>query len=204
MMFSDCVFKQNSEKPIFYVSSSTRSFAELIFDGCDFNVVSAQPIINVSTSTATYGTYKVNNCVFYGDGSKLFRFFGGEKATIKNVEFTNNTFVNVLTDVYVNCGTIKTATINGNIFYMSAAMTGNMNIVKSASAKIEGGNILDNVCYTGQANTFMSIFGGKDNWFEGVKEITKLESDPFTSGKFDIANGVFTPSAEYASYGAKR
>ena len=205
MMFSDCVFKQNSEKPIFYVSSSTRSFAELIFDGCDFNVVSAQPIINVGGSTATYGTYKVNNCVFYGDGSKLFRFFGGDKATVTNVEVTNNTFVNVQTDVYFNCGTIKTATIKNNIFFMSAAMSGNMNVVKSANTKIEGGSILDNVCYTGQADrSFMSIFGGKDNWFEGVKEIAKLESDPFTGGTFNVTDGKFVPAAAYASYGAKR
>lgn len=205
MLFSNCVFKQNSGKPIFYVSAAARSFAELIFDGCDFNVVSAQPIINVSGSTATYGTYKVNNCVFYGDGSKLFRFFGGDKATVTNVEVTNNTFVNVQTDVYFNCGTIKTATIKNNIFFMSAAMSGNMNVVKSANTKIEGGSILDNVCYTGQADrSFMSIFGGKDNWFEGVKEITILESDPFTGGTFDLASGKFIPAAEHASYGAKR
>ena len=204
MMFSDCEIKQNSEKPIFYISSSTRRFAELIFDGCEFNVISNQPIINVSTSTAIYGTYKVNNCVFYGDGLKQFRFFGGDKATVTNVEVTGNTFVNVLTDVYFNCGTVKTATIRKNIFYMSATMSGNMNIVKSANTKIEGGSILDNVCYTGQTNTFMSIYGGADNWFEGVTEITKLESDPFTGGTFDINEGQFVPAAAYASYGAQR
>lgn len=204
MMFSDCLFKQNSAKPIFYISSASRSFNELIFDGCEFNVISTQPIINVSSSTATYGTYKVNNCIFYGDGSKLFRFFGGEKATVTNVEVTGNTFVNVQTDVYFNCGTIKTATIKNNIFFMSAAMSGNMNVVKSANTKIEGGSILDNVCYTGQTNTFMSIYGGKDNWFEGVKEITKLESDPFTGGTFNVAEGKFVPAAAYATYGAKR
>ena len=204
MMFSSCIIKQNSAKPIFYISSATRSFTELIFTDCTFNVISAQPVINVSSSTATYGTYKVNDCVFYGDGTKLFRFFGGDKATVTNVEVTGNTFVNVQTDVYFNCGTVKTATIKDNIFYMSAAMSGNMNIVKSANAKIESGSILDNVCYTGQTNTFMSIFGGKDNWFEGVKEITKLESDPFDGGTFDLANGKFVPAAAYASYGAQR
>ena len=204
MLFSCCEFKQNSAKPIFYMSSNTRSFTELIFDSCDFKVISNQPIINVSSSTATYGSYKVNNCVFYGDGSKLFRFFGGDKATVTNVEVTGNTFVNVHTDVYFNCGTVKTATIKNNIFYMSTAMSGNLNIVKSANAKIESGSILDNVCYTGQTNSFMSIFGGKDNWFEGVKEITKVESDPFIGGTFSIAEGKFVPAAEYASYGATR
>lgn len=204
MMFSSCIIKQNSAKPIFYISSATRSFTELIFTDCTFNVISAQPVINVGVVASTYGTYKVNNCVFYGDGTKLFRFFGGDKATVTNVEVTGNTFVNVQTDVYFNCGTVKTATIKDNIFYMSAAMSGNMNIVKSANAKIESGSILDNVCYTGQTNTFMSIFGGKDNWFEGVKEITKLESDPFDGGTFDLANGKFVPAAAYASYGAHR
>ena len=205
MLFSCCEFKQNSAKPIFYISSGKRSFTELIFDGCDFNVISNQPIINVSSSTATYGTYKVNNCIFYGDGSKPFRFFGGDKATVTNVEVTGNTFVNVHTDVYFNCGTVKTATIKNNIFYMSTAMSGNLNIVKSANVKIESGSILDNICYTGQADrSFMSVYGGKENWFDGVKEITKLESDPFEGGTFDLANGKFVPSAEYTSYGAKR
>ncbi len=204
MMFSDCEIKHNSAKPIFYISTASRSFTELIFTGCTFNVTSAQPIINVSSSTATYGTYKVNNCVFYGDGSKSFRFFGGDKATINNVEVTSNTFVNVKTDVYFNCGTVKTATINGNLFYMTAAMDSNMNIVKSGAAPIDGGSILDNICYTGQTSTFMAIYGGKDNWFEGVKEITKLEVDPFTGGTFDTDNGKFVPTAEYASYGAQR
>ena len=205
MLFSCCEFKQNSAKPIFYISSGKRSFTELIFDGCDFNVISNQPIINVSSSTATYGTYKVNNCIFYGDGSKPFRFFGGDKATVTNIEVTGNTFVNVHTDVYFNAGIVKTATINGNIFYMTATMSGNMNVVKSASAQLEGGSILDNICYTGQADkSFMSVYGGKENWFDGVKEITKLESDPFEGGTFDLANGKFVPSAEYTSYGAKR
>ena len=205
MMFSNCEIKQNAEKPMFYVSSASRSFTELIFTDCTFNVISAQPVINVSSSTATYGTYKVNNCVFYGDGSKLFRFFGGDKATITNVEVTNNTFVNVQTDVYFNAGTVKTATIKGNIFHMTATMSGNMNVVKSATAPLEGGSILDNICYTGQADrSFMSVFGGKDNWFDGVKEITKLESDPFEGGTFDLANGKFVPAAAYASYGAQK
>lgn len=205
MMFSNCEFKQNSAKPIFYVSNAARSFTELIFTGCTFNVTSAQPIINVGSVASTYGTYKVNNCVFYGDGSKDFRFFAGSAATINNIEFTNNTFVNVkITDAYFNCGVIKNATITGNIFHMTASMANNISIVNSSKATIEGGSVQDNISYTGQTNSFMAIWGGKDNWFDGVKEITKLESDPFDGGTFDLANGKFVPAAEYASYGATR
>ena len=205
MMFSSCIIKQNSAKPIFYISSASRRFTELIFTDCTFNVISAQPVINVGTSTATYGTYKVNDCVFYGDGSKDFRFFAGSSATINNIEFTNNTLVNVkITDAYFNCGVIKNATITGNIFHMTASMANNISIVNSSKATIEGGSVQDNISYTGQTNSFMAIWGGKDNWFDGVKEITKLESDPFEGGTFDLANGKFVPAAAYASYGAHR
>ena len=205
MMFSNCEFKQNSAKPIFYVSNAARSFTELIFTECTFNVTTAQPIINVGSVASTYGTYKVNNCVFYGDGSKDFRFFAGSAATINNIEFTNNTFVNIkITDAYFNCGVIKNTTITGNIFHMTASMANNISIVNSSKATIEGGSVQDNISYTGQTNSFMAIWGGKDNWFDGVKEITKLESDPFEGGTFDLANGKFVPAAAYASYGAQR
>jgi hypothetical protein len=94
--------------------------------------------------------------------------------------------------------------VTGNLLYMAAdkLMENNQSILNSANALITDGTIENNIFYTGQEKSYMAIYGGKDKWFEGVKEITKLESDPFTSGKFDIANGVFTPSAEYASYSA--
>ena len=87
---------------------------------------------------------------------------------------------------------------------MTASMANNISIVNSSKATIEGGSVQDNISYTGQTNSFMAIWGGKDNWFDGVKEITKLESDPFEGGTFDLTNGKFVPAAAYASYGAQR
>ena len=122
--------------------------------------------------------------------------------------FTNNTFVNVLaaSNVWFNCGTITKATVTGNLLYMVAdkLMENNQSILNSANALITGGTIENNIFYTGQEKSYMAIYGGKDKWFEGVKEITKLTSDPFAGGTFDLDNGKFIPAAEYTSYGAQR
>ena len=206
IMFSNCQIKQNSAKPIFYISSASRSITDLRFVDCDCNITAAQPFLSCGSSTATYGTYTVENCVFYGDGTKGFNFHGGNKVKFEEIAFTNNTIVNVLAgnNTLFNCGTIVKGTVTENILFMSAAITANMSILNSANAVMTGGTIKDNISYTGQTNSFMAIYGGKDKWFEGVEEITKLESDPFTGGTFDLAAGKFTPAAEYASYGAKR
>lgn len=206
ILFSDCKIMQNSKKPIFYISSSTRSIGNLIFTDCDCNVTQAQAFLSTGASTAEYGTYTVKNCIFYGDGNIKFNLHGGNSVIFQNIVFTNNTFVNVTAkdNVFFNCGTVANTTITGNLLFMNAAMEANLSIVYSKNVNIKGGSVKDNICYTGQTNTFMAIYGGKDNWFEGVEEITKLEVDPFTGGTFDTDNGKFVPTAEYASYGAQR
>ena len=208
IMFSDCEIRQNSAKPIFYISSATRSITDLRFVNCDCKVTAAQPFLSCGSSTAAYGTYTVKNCVFYGDGTKGFNLHGGNKVVFGNIVFTNNTFVNVLagSNVWFNCGTITKATVTGNLLYMAAdkLMENNQSILNSANALITGGTIENNIFYTGQEKSYMAIYGGKDKWFEGVKEITKLTSDPFTGGTFDLSAGKFVPGSEYASYGALR
>lgn len=206
ILFSDCKIIQNSNKPIFYISSASRSIKELTFTDCDCNVTSAQQFVSTSSSTASYGTFSVNNCVFYGDGSVAnFKFHGGNAVSYENIVFTNNTLVNIVTDgAYYNCGTIAKATMTGNIFYMGTTISKNHNVLLSKNAAITGGSIKDNISYTGQSNNFMAIYGGSDNWFEGVEEIEILESDPFTGGTFNLTDGKFIPGGEYASYGAKR
>lgn len=208
IMFSDCEIRQNSGKPIFYISNANRSITDLRFVNCDCKVTAAQPFLSCGSSTAAYGTYTVKNCVFYGDGTKGFNLHGGNKVAFGNIVFTNNTFVNVLaaSNVWFNCGTITKATVTGNLLYMAAdkLMENNQSILNSANALITGGTIENNIFYTGQEKSYMAIYGGKDKWFEGVKEITKLTSDPFAGGTFDLSNGKFIPAAEYASYGAQR
>ena len=208
IMFSDCEIRQNPAKPIFYISSASRSIVDLRFVNCDCKVTAAQPFLSCGSSTAAYGTYTVKNCVFYGDGTKGFNLHGGNKVAFGNIVFTNNTFVNVLaaSNVWFNCGTITKATVTGNLLYMAAdkLMENNQSILNSANALITGGTIENNIFYTGQEKSYMAIYGGKDKWFEGVKEITKLTSDPFAGGTFDLSAGKFVPGSEYASYGAQR
>ena len=87
---------------------------------------------------------------------------------------------------------------------MDKSLSNNISVLNSANAAVESGRIENNVCYTGQEKTFTAIYGGTSKWFEGVTEITKLTSDPFAGGTFDMTNGIFVPGAEYASYGATR
>ena len=208
IMFSNCEIRQNSAKPIFYISNASRSITDLRFVNCDCNVTAAQPFLSCGSSTAVYGTYTVKNCVFYGDGTQGFNLHGGNKVVIENIVFTNNTFVNVLagSNVWFNCGTITNATVTGNLLYMAKdkVMENNQSILNSANALITGGTIENNIFYTGQEKSYMAIYGGKDKWFEGVKEITKLTSDPFAGGTFDLSAGKFVPGSDYASYGAQR
>ena len=206
VLFSNCEIRQNSAKPIFYIANAARSIADLRFIDCDCNVTSTQAFLACGSVASSYGTYTVSNCVFYGDGTKAFNLHGGNKVTYENIVFTNNTFVNVAagSNIWFNAGTIKNATVAGNLLFMDKSLSNNISVLNSANAAVESGRIENNVCYTGQEKTFTAIYGGTSKWFEGVTEITKLTSDPFAGGTFDMTNGIFVPGAEYASYGATR
>ncbi len=207
-IFSDCKILQNSEKPIFYIANDSRSFADLRFVNCECYITSKNPIINVGDKSPKYGKYTVKNCIFYGDGATAFSFHRGNAASYENIVFTNNTLVNVpaMDNVFFNCGTITQGTVTKNILYMGSdkTITSDQSILNSPKTPITGGDIADNICYTGQTKSFTAIYGGSEKWFEGVTEITKLTEDPFTGGTFDLTNGQFIPGAAYATYGATR
>ena len=206
VLFNNCTIKQNPSTDIIYLSNATRSIKNLSFIDCTCNISSNRSFIANSSVASNHGTYTVHNCVFIGDGTKAFALHNGNAAKYENIIFTNNTFINVIAanKVWFNCGTIKQATVKDNLFYTNKTLDDNHSVLNSKDATIEGGTIDNNICYTGQEKSFMAIWGGKDKWFDGVKEITKLDSDPFDGGTFDLANGKFVPAAAYASYGAQR
>ena len=39
---------------------------------------------------------------------------------------------------------------------------------------------------------------------DGYVQIVNCPADPFDGGRFDTAEGIFVPNADYASYGAQR
>ena len=208
IIFNNCEIKPNASKNVIYISDDTRSIKNLSLIGCDYKVTYAVPFLANSSKASAHDTYTVKNCIFYGDGATAFSFHRGNAASYENIVFTNNTLVNVpaMDNVFFNCGTITQGTVTKNLLYMGSdkTITSDQSILNSAKTPITGGNIADNICYTGQTKSFTAIYGGSEKWFEGVTEITKLTEDPFTGGTFDLTNGQFIPGAAYATYGATR
>ena len=207
--FEDCAIIFHATKQLFYIGNSSRSIDKFTMKDCDINVTSATPsLIAVGSSTAAYGTYTVTNCVFYStaEGLTNFKFHQGNSASYQCVVFTDNTLVDIITNgSYFNTCSIGTATVTGNIFHIGETMTKNHNVLQTAGEnRITGGAISGNISFTNQEYNFLSIYGGRDNWFEGVEEIAILGTDPFAGGTFDKTTGIFIPAAEYAGYGAKR
>lgn len=211
--FYDCDFTIPSAQPLTYISTSTRSFAELCFENCAFGLPAGtqqQYLISLGSSTAIYQKMVFKNNVFYSKtASQLltkFKLFNGTKAGITNFVLEHNTFVNVATEtsfmVYTN--TLSDAVVQYNLFYFDADLDTNGGIFRLLDSQKPSGSVCDkNIVYRTDTNNWQAFYGGIKNGFDGAQEIERISANPFEGGTFDLASGTFVPNATYAEYGAK-
>ena len=211
LLFEDCRIQTCTGKPLTYISMSTRSFDNIVFDSCEYyfaNTSSQSLIISLGTSTATYNNLTVRNCVFFTDENKTaskFRIVQGSASTFRNVTIENNTFANLVTDTsfYLYVGTMETVVVKNNIFWTDKALPNNMGLLRAAVNWPTAKTVKDNLSYCPAGDSSWQIaYGGLANLFEGAENVIAAASDPLASK--DYVNGVFVPTSEYSAYGASR
>lgn len=212
VIFDNVKFLSLSGQPLTYISSEDRSISDFTIQNSSLEFSSGtqqQFIISLRQSTATYPSINLVNNVFYSKDSNAlltkFKLFNGEKATIGNLKMHNNTFVNLATETtfYVYAETVNTIDVTKNLYYTDAALSNNCGLIRATTFPT-GTFCNDNIVYKVSSDfNWQVLFGGMNkNGFDGAKENTIIDVNPFDGGQFDLATGTFVPNPTYSGYGA--
>lgn len=206
--FDHCQLVPSPGKHILYLSTSTRSIENFSMENCIFKteVANQKYIIGLGGSTSQgYKNITFRNNIFYCPSGKVnqFALFTGNKAGLTNFILENNTFVNLQTSTTGMIYTDKLADISvkNNIFWTDTEGANTCIIFRTGETSPSGTTCKDNIVYKTMSNTWQMFYAGKTP-FDGMEQLTILETNPFDGGTFDLANGIFAPNANYAGYGA--
>lgn len=196
-----------------YISPNNRSISDFTIQNSLLEFTSGshnQFLIGLAKeTTATYPSINLVNNVFYSKDSKAlltkFKLFNGQKATIGNLKMHKNTFVNLATETtfYVYAGTVNTIDVTKNLYYTDVALSNNCGLIRATTFPT-GTFCDDNIVYKVSSDfNWQVLFGGMNkNGFDGAKENTIIDVNPFDGGQFDLATGTFVPNPTYSGYGA--
>lgn len=212
VMFDNVKLICLSGQPLTYIFPNNRSISDLTIQNSSLEFSSGsqqQFIISLGQSTATYPSINLVNNVFYSKDSKAlltkFKLFNGQKATIGNLKMHKNTFVNLATETtfYVYAGTVNTIDVTKNLYYTDVALSNNCGLIRATTFPT-GTFCDDNIVYKVSSDfNWQVLFGGMNkNGFDGAKENTIIDVNPFDGGQFDLATGTFVPNPTYSGYGA--
>lgn len=205
--FDQCQIITNS-KPLANIANNNRSVANFSIENSIINIPAIKQQFIISTSTNTNQDYKnmiLRNNIIYCPSGRVEQLvlFNGSKSGLANLTLENNTFVNVETNTsgFVNVDNLSKISAKNNIFWTNTAGTNNVVIVRYNTTVPTGDVCLNNLLYKTMSYNWQMFFGGKLP-FDGAEQLSVASSDPFDGGTFDLANGIFIPSAEYSEYGA--
>lgn len=215
--FGNCEIElSKTQQPLSYISSNSRSYGNFVIENCKIKYPEAKTdqryIISVGSSTATYGTLTFRNNVFYcaAENGLLsnFKLFNGNSATISNLVLENNTFINTgsSTTSYVYADEVGDVQVRDNLFFANNGNINNLYMVFRTTDAIPGSVSEHNIGYRSDQTTqgwrMFYQSGGVSCGWDGASDIEKITSNPFDGGTFNLEEGIFTPNATYAGYGA--
>lgn len=205
--FDQCQIIMNS-KPLANIANDKRSVANFSIENSIINIPAIKQQFIISASSNTNQDYKNiifrNNIIYCPSGRvEQLVLFNGSKSGLANLTLKNNTFVNVETNTsgFVNVDNLSKISAKNNIFWTNTAGTNNVIIVRYYTTVPTGDVCSSNLLYKTMSYNWQMFFGGKLP-FDGAEQLSVASSDPFDGGTFDLANGIFIPSAEYSEYGA--
>lgn len=217
----NCHLAMPSGKPLTYVSTTARSYAEFVIEDSELEIPTTGQLLFFSfhESEANHGKIAVRNSILYSEeGITDFRIYNGTTTTLNEFIFENNTVVNLWskTNGCALYSSIKSVSVYGNLIWTNKA-TQNMAFFRptdtSAGAGIPytgnpTGTLLDNnlIYKNGEETNWQWFYGGLNRLdktgFSACNEIVVAGSDPLAT--VDFSTATFTPTAEYSSYGAQR
>ena len=225
MAFDNCRFIGQKGKSLISMSSSAgkvRYIKNLVMENCIFsspnfnrqggdggNPVRIIGATGAALTDVTFESITFRNNIFYCsdgivDDFQLFMTANGDanNVTTSRITIENNTFVNVTptTSGLIQTRNLSTLTMQNNIFYIDDMHEKNYIVVRCYGSYPTGDICLNNIAYSPEVTQFIGFYGNR-GW-EGSEDLREISSDPFTTK--DFTNAVFTPTGEYAGYGAQR
>lgn len=208
--FDKCQIILLASKPLSAITNDKRSITNLSIENCVFKLAAStqQFIINTSENkNLDYGNVTFRNNIFYCPSDRITQFFiiNGKNTGIANLILENNTFINMVSNTsgYITIGTLNKISVSKNIFWSDKTKGDDKNavIMRFYATAPTGDYCSENILYKTMDNTWQMFYAGKAPFAE-AEDFTPLSKNPFDGGTFDLANGIFIPSAEYSEYGA--
>ena len=206
--FNSCKLKM-ADQPITYLNSANYYDSFTVKD-CDIEYTGNKTSLNffnLGPSAANLGDIIFeNNLIYCKNGYKLqYKLLNAASTAVGKIDFKKNTIVNIeprATGLF-NITSAKSIDFTKNLIWSDAQLNTGGNFItvfKDATPETLTGSATDNIYFS--PTNFNLFIDGK--LFIGFDEITKVDTDPFTGGTFDLANGKFIPNDTYKQYGATR
>lgn len=222
----NCDVKSLAGKPLYYMATADRSFAEVHFEDSEFPVESSKgQFFNYGNTNATSIARITlrNNIIYCPSGvptASTFMIVSLQGGTVGKLVVENNTFVNAWgsTNFLFFIGGLSELVCRGNIIFTDQAVTNNSGIFRTnrrTQEPYEGnpvkGYVGSNIGYAGTSGKSVQIIWGgmsatrvNPEGFEKLEECQALTDNPFDGGTFNLATGTFVPSSAYSDFGARR
>ncbi len=208
---------KNIIKPILYANVATYGFKEFVVTNSSFHVAAGAQaklqLFNFYKSSVLHTYKKIifdNNIVYSDDTAHQVQIFNYDQNIAQNgspweveVSICNNTIYNLPSNNgYFKFYQVKSMKMNKNIFWADPASTiaSYCMIIYSEAQDGTVFDTTDNIAY-GLTEKW-TIAHSNSKFIPSVNVVDKTESSPLAT--VDLNNGIFTPTAEYAAYGAQR
>lgn len=213
IMFNKCKIEVPKDMNMLY---GAKNILNINMTDCDVKLHNGTGGKNLfeTNTTSTYASVVLKNNVIYCTEGTVSNFglFKNNNATITSLELRNNTLAQVYckgTSGYVSAKDIKAADVVLNLFYVPDFSTiipdkyvGIIWVPNTVDDSSFAETIKSNLAYYN--NDSVPTYKIKGTYYNSIGTVySKAKADnPIPSP--DYANGVFTPSETYKSYGAKR
>ena len=213
IIFNKCKIEVPADMNMLY---GGKNILNINMTDCDVKLHNGTGTKNLfqTNTTSTYASVVFkNNVIYCTDGTiSNFGLFSNNNATITSLEMRNNTLAQVYakgTSGYVSAKDVKAADVVLNLFYVPDFSTiipdkyvGIIWVPNTVDDSSFAETIKSNLAYYNADS--VPTYKIKGTYYKGVGTVySKAKADnPIPSP--DYANGIFTVSETYKSYGAKR
>ena len=229
LTFDSCEILMHESKYLVGITTKDRSIDKIVLTNCDIRIpagTSNRYIVHTGTVDTAVEEAVFTNNVFYCPADYIYNFraFSGNtynkqedgtqvvanSTDIGSLVFSNNTLVNLRyqNSALLVCDNISYAEISKNIVYFNQTYSSNnsINFLIATTNYPTSAECSDNIVYDsnvveGAPAYNMFYHSQYNNGVLGSNPVVLTDS-PLQDTDFE--EGIFTPTSEYASYGAQR
>lgn len=228
LTFDSCEILMHESKYLAGITTKDRSIDKIVLTNCDIRIPAGTEnryIVHTGTVDTAVKEVEFTNNVFYCPADYIynFRVFSGNtydeqedgtqvvtnSTDIESLVFNNNTLVNLRyqNSALLVCDNISYAEISKNIVYFNQSYSADnsINFLIATTSYPTSAECSDNIVYDSNVvdgvPAYNMFYHSQYNGVLGSNPVVLTDS-PLQDTDFE--KGIFTPTSEYASYGAQR